>query len=191
MIVARRAQMPSPAIMVLLAAASICMALALVGPAAASASGRFFVPTGKRTGFGPFQESADSVAALRRAFGPPDSEEADEEDRSCIQRWPQLGVSVTLVSFGEVADACGSGTFFSARLTDPRWHTATGVHPGGSRADARRAAIRRCRASTCGASGYALEMHHTDCALTLSPGVIAHVRGRKVDSLIVDWRSCE
>ncbi|MBS1883280.1 MAG: hypothetical protein JSS97_10015 [Actinobacteria bacterium] len=85
--------------------------LALVGPAAASASGRFFVPTGKRSGFGPFQESADSVAALRRAFGPPASEEADDEYRSCIQRWPLLGISVTLVSFGEVADACGSGTF--------------------------------------------------------------------------------
>lgn len=183
--------MPSSAVMVLLAAASMCMVLALVGPAAASASGHFFVPTGKRSGFGPFQESTDSVAALRRAFGPPASEEADEEYRSCIQRWPLLGLRVTLVSFGEVADACGSGTFYTARLTDPRWHTATGVHPGGSRATARRAAVRRCRASSCGATGYALEMHHTDCAMALSPGVIAHVRGRRVVSLIVDWRICE
>jgi hypothetical protein len=191
MIVATRSLRPSPAIMALLAAAGICTALALVVPAAASASGRFFVPTGKRSGFGPFQESADSVAALRRAFGPPASEEVDEEYRSCIQRWPQLGISVTLVSFGEVADACGSGTFYSARLTDPRWHTATGVHPGGPRSAARRAALRRCGARSCGATGYALEMHHTDCALTRSAGVIAHVRGRMVVSLIVDWRGCE
>jgi hypothetical protein len=183
--------MRSTGTMLMLAAASICTVLALVGPAAASASGRFFVPTGRRTGFGAFQESTGSVAALRRAFGPPASEEADEEYRSCIQRWPLLGISVTLVSFGEVADACGSGTFYSARLTDPRWHTATGVHPGGSRAAARRAALRRCGVRSCGATGYALEMHHTDCAMTLSPGVIAHVRGRRVVSLIVDWRSCE
>jgi hypothetical protein len=178
-------------VVALLAAASMCAMLALAGPAAAATSGRFFVPTGKRSGFGPFQESADSVGALRRAFGPPASEEADGEYFSCVQRWPSLGLSVTLVSFGEVADACHSGTFTSARLTDPRWHTATGVHPGGSRAAARRAAVRRCARRSCGVTGYALEMHHTDCATTRSPGVIAHVQGRRVVSLIVYWRSCE
>ncbi|HKF83602.1 MAG TPA: hypothetical protein VKB23_11645 [Solirubrobacterales bacterium] len=155
-------------------------------------SGTFFVPTGRRSGFGAFRESAHPVAALRHAFGPPGSSEYTEY-RSCVQRWPEIGVVVSLVAFGSETDACGDGTFVEARLTDPRWHTATGVHPGGSRASARRAAVRRCRPRTigCAATGYALELHRTDCASTLSPGVIAHTRGHRVASLNVYWRSCE
>jgi hypothetical protein len=155
-------------------------------------SGTFFVPTGRRKGFGAFRESVHSVAALRRAFGPPASSESPEY-RTCIQRWPEIGVVATLVAFGDQVDACAEGTFVEARLTDPRWHTASGVHPGGSRASARRAAVRHCRPSTlgCGATGYALELHRTDCASTLSAGVIAHTRGSRVASLNVYWRSCE
>lgn len=181
-----------PMLVVLLAAVGICVTIGLATTPVAHASGQFFVPTGKRTGFGPFQESSDSVAALRRAFGPPASEEAGEY-RSCIQRWPELGVTVTLRAFGEALDGCTEGTFNEARLTDPRWHTASGVHPGGSRAKARRASLRRCRRTTigCGVTGYALELHRTDCALTLTAGVIAHVRGRRVVSLLVRWRACE
>jgi|GEM_PF-3206039 len=155
-------------------------------------SGTFFVPTGRRSGFGAFKESAHSAAALRRAFGPPDSSEYPDE-RTCVQRWPDIGVVATLVAFGDQLDACGEGTFIEARLTDPRWHTASGVHPGGSRSSARRAAVRRCRPGTlgCGVTGYALELHRTDCSTTLSAGVIAHTRGNRVASLNVFWRSCE
>jgi hypothetical protein len=155
-------------------------------------SGAFFVPTGRRSGFGPFRESEDSNAALRRAFGPPDQVEPVTE-YSCRQHWSEIGVAVLLVAFGEASDACAEGVFFEARLSDPRWHTASGVHPGGPRGPARRASVRRCRHGTigCAASGYALELQRTDCASTLGAGVIAHVRGRRVASLNVYWRSCE
>ena len=161
-------------------------------PSLRQGSGAFFVPTGRRTGFGAFRESAHPVAALRRAFGPPASSEYPDY-RSCVQRWPEIGVVVSLFAFGEESDACSDGTFVEARLTDPRWHTASGVRPGGPRAAARRAAVRRCRPRTigCSATGYALELHRIDCASTLSAGVIAHTRGDRVASLNVYWRSCE
>jgi hypothetical protein len=176
------------AVVAVLICASLCVAMSGV---ALATQGKFFVPTGRRTGFGAFQESPDSVAALRRAFGAPSTERFGEYD-SCVQAWPQLGLVVSLVAFGSsITDACKEGVFYEARLTDPRWHTATGVHPGGSRASARRASIRRCTRTDCGITGYALELHRTDCALPLVPGVIAHVRGSRVTSLIVRWRGCE
>lgn len=170
----------------------LCAAVGLGPTATARASGEFFVPTGKRTGFGAFREAPDSVAALRRAFGPPASEEVSQY-RTCIQRWPATGITVTLIAFGEASDPCVDGTFVEARLVDPRWHTASEVHPGGSRASAKRASLRRCRHATigCGVTGYALELHRTVCSPVLSAGVIAHVRGGRVLSLIVRWRSCE
>jgi hypothetical protein len=103
-------------------------------------------------------------------------------------------VTAELVAFGSADYPCGSeGAFVEARLTDPRWHTASGVHPGGPKRAARRASLRRCTRRTigCGVYGYALELHRTDCASTLAAGVIAHVRGHRVASLIVRWRSCE
>jgi hypothetical protein len=171
----------------LLICATVC---AVAAGSAHAAEGRFFVPTGERTGFGAFQESPDSAGALRRAFGPPTTEKPGDFG-SCVQAWPRLGVVVTLAAFGSVTDACTEGSFYEARLTDPRWHTATGVHPGGSRASARRAALRRCSPLDCGITGYALELHRTDCSSTPSAGVIAHVRGSRIASLIVRWRLCE
>jgi hypothetical protein len=166
-------------------------------PAASAApqgpGGDFFVPTGKRTGFGPFEESRDSAAALRHAFGPPASERVDSYGYTCTVSWPDLGIAADLVSYGSAGYPCDEGVFVSARLTDPRWHTATGVHPGGPRGAARRAAVRRCTHHTigCGITGYALELHRTDCASSLVAGVIAHTRGARVVSLTVRWRACE
>jgi hypothetical protein len=159
---------------------------------AGASNGKFFVPTGKRTGFGAFQEGPHSVAALKRAFGPPSTEKVDKYS-SCVMAWPEIGVVVGLAAFGDVYDACREGVFYEARLTDPRWHTASGVHPGGRKGAARRASLRRCTRRTlgCGITGYALELHRTDCARSRSAGVIAHVRGDEVVSLIVRWRSCE
>jgi hypothetical protein len=169
-----------------------CLVQGPIAPAHAQGSGTFFVPTGERSGFGPFRESVNSVAALRSAFGPPVHEQAGPY-RTCTQSWPEIGVVVKLAAFGDVFDGCADGVFYEARLTDPRWHTASGVRPGGSRASARRASLRRCRRSTpgCGITGYALELHRTDCAAMLSAGVIAHVRGARVVSLLVRWRICE
>jgi hypothetical protein len=154
--------------------------------------GAFFVPTGKRTGFGAFEEGPHAAARLRHAFGPPTLEKAGAFS-NCRMTWERLGVAVELEAFGGAREPCGEGDFVFARLTDPRWHTASGVRPGGNRAAAQRASLLRCHAGTfaCGATGYALELHHSDCASGLLAGVIAHPRGRKIAALNVYWRRCE
>jgi hypothetical protein len=115
-----------------------------------------------------------------------------EDGFVCVFGWPSIGVTARLVAFGSAAYPCGSeGTFVEARLTDPRWHTASGVHPGGPKRTARKASLRRCTQRTCGVYGYALELHRTVCSSILSAGVIAHVRGNRVVSLIVRSRGCE
>ncbi|MGV1049950.1 MAG: hypothetical protein ACOYD4_15665 [Solirubrobacterales bacterium] len=175
--------------------AILCSGLLLspVEPAGADrAGGSFFVPTGKRTGFGAFQEGPHAAARLRHAFGPPTSERAGAYS-DCLMKWGPIGVNVELTAFGTAKDACAEGTFVFARLTDPRWHTASGVRPGGSRASAQRASLLRCHAGTfaCAATGYALELHRSDCSSALSAGVIAHPRGGRIAALNVYWRSCE
>lgn len=174
----------------------ICSGLLLtssVEPADAKrATGAFFVPTGKRTGFGAFQEGPNAAARLRHAFGPPTSEHAGAYS-NCSMTWSRLGVAVELEAPGTAEDACSEGRFISARLTDRRWHTASGVHPGGSRAAAQRVSLLSCHAGmfACAATGYALELHRSDCLGAQSAGVIAHPRGRRIEALNVYWRICE
>jgi hypothetical protein len=155
-------------------------------------AGAFFVPTGQRTGFGAFEEGPHAAARLRHAFGPPTTEHAGAYS-NCFMTWERIGVAVELVAFGSAKDACGEGTFIAARLTDRRWHTATSVHPGGSSTSAQRASLLRCHAGTnaCAATGYALELHRTDCAPGRLAGVIAHPRGGRIEALNVYWRICE
>jgi len=162
-------------------------------PASADSRGKFFVPTGKRTGFGAFREGPDSPARLRQPFGSPHREQIDNHGFTCTFGWPELGIAAELVAFGSASEPCSEGTFVEARLTDPRWHTASGVNPGDLRRVARKAALRKCNRRTigCGITGYALELHHTVCSTDLSAGVIAHTRGHRVVSLIVRWRGCE
>jgi hypothetical protein len=191
---ARWARPRRGAILALLSALALGALLPAPGAAAQDHSqGDFFVPVGKRTGFGPFEESRNSAAALRHAFGAPSSERLGPYGFSCIVSWPDLSIVVELVAFGDAGYPCDEGVFVSARLTDPRWHTASGVRPGGGKGVARRAAVRRCSHDTigCGITGYALELHRTDCAASLTAGVIAHTRGARVESLIVRWRGCE
>lgn len=176
--------------LVLLSGLALCTSL----PAPAqAASGEFFVPTGKRTGFGAFEESRNSPAALRNAFGRPANERVDSYGFTCVMNWPEIGVVAELVAFGSASAPCAEGVFVEARLTDPRWHTASGVRPGGPKSAARRASLRRCtpRVIGCGLTGYALELHPIACASTLAAGVLAQVRGDRVMALIVRWRSCE
>jgi hypothetical protein len=183
------------AALALVSALLLCVSPPTVTVAAAQQGpgGDFFVPTGQRGGFGQFHDGRSSAAALRYAFGAPTSERVDSSGYTCTFSWPEIGVVAELVSFGSAGYPCDEGVFVSARLTDPRWHTATGVHPGGPRGAARRAALRRCAHDTigCGITGYALELHRTDCASGLTAGVIAHTRGARVVFLTVRWRACE
>lgn len=165
---------------------ALCLGLLLVTAGSVSADpgrGAFLVPTGERTGFGAFEEGPHAAAGLRHAFGPPTEEKAGAYS-NCRMTWERLGIAVELEAFGSARDACGAGVFVSARLTDPRWHTASGVHPGGSRASAQRASLLRCRANTyaCAATGYALELHR-DCSSHLFAGLIAHPRGNRIAAL--------
>jgi hypothetical protein len=176
---------------------SALLAISIALPAAGIAKerqGDFFVPTGARGGFGPFEEGPHAAAALRRAFGPPTSEHSNSYQHLCELNWSSLGIHATLVAYGSAVEPCGEGTFVEARLADPRWHTASGVHPGGPKGAARRASLRNCTRHKVGCglvTGYVLELHQTDCASILSPGVIAHTRGARVVSLVVFTRGCE
>lgn len=174
------------------------VALAWSGLSSASLAGAardegFFVPIGKRTGFGHFIDGPDDATRLREAFGPPTNKRVESHGHTCVFGWPDIGVRAELVAYGSAERPCREGTFVEAILTDPRWHTASGVRPGSPEKVARRASLWRCTRRTigCGINGYALELHRTVCATTRSAGVIAHVRGHQVISLIVRWRSCE
>jgi hypothetical protein len=146
--------------------------------------------------FGHFAEAKYSARALRQALGAPSRIDPTYYDgySNCTLSWRELGVMVNLTDYGQPMDVCEEGYFTGARLTDPRWHTASGVHPGGKRSTARHASLRRCRRrgpAPCSVSGYALELHRTDCASIRVPGVIAHVRGARVVSLVILTRGCE
>lgn len=161
-------------------------------PANAKPGGAFRVPTGERTGFGAFQEGPHAAARLRHALGPPTEEKAGAYS-NCRMTWERIGVAVELEAPDDAKNACAAGTFVFARLTDPRWHTPSGVHPGSSRASAEQASLLRCHASTyaCAATGYALELHR-DCSGHLFAGVLAHPRGNKIAALNVFGRpSCK
>jgi hypothetical protein len=150
------------------------------------------VPTGKTAGFGNFTEGPHAAARLRHALGPPTEEKAGAFG-NCRMAWERLGVAVELEAPGKAKDPCASGEFVFARLTDPRWHTANGIHPGSGRAAAERGSLLRCHAGTpaCGATGYALELHR-DCSGHLFTGVLAHPRGNRIAALNVYGRpSCE
>jgi hypothetical protein len=186
--VARRAGIAA----VLAALAALGVVFSAAGSSVQAARGDFFVPTGRTvTGFGPFSEYPSSdVPALRRAFGAPDGADR-RRGGECILRWRSRGITVSASTYGQPIRPCRRGYFIRARLTNRRWHTSKGVHPGSTRAAARRAALRKCTPSKCREHGYVLGVHRSDCAQGLFPGVIAEVRGKRVASLIVYTHGCE
>lgn len=160
--------------------------------ASAKRAGAFLVPTGNQAGFGAFREGPHAAARLRRALGPPTEMKASAFG-GCRMTWKRIGVAAELDAPGNAKDPCRAGTFAFARLTNPRWHTTSGVHPGGSRAEAEAASLLRCHADTpaCGATGYALELYR-DCSGHLFTGVLAHPRGNRIAALnVYGRRSCK
>ncbi len=181
-------------------AVAMIAAASLFSTGAAAAVKNTLVPVshGAHTGFGSFHPSSYAGGdddALRRAFGRPDKVGTSRRAPGlCKMSWRGPGIHVKLAGFGTASSRpCKDGTFTEAKLTDHRWHTASGVRPGGPKRVAKRAAKRRCRKHTCGYPGYALELHHTDCGIGKVAGVIAVVpkHAKKVKALIVRWRSCE
>jgi hypothetical protein len=168
--------------------AAICVGLLL--PASGAAGGQrggdaFLVPTGGQAGFGAFREGPHAAARLRRALGTPTLEK-DGAFSDCRMTWDRLGVAVELQAPPKAGDPCAAGSFVFARLTDPRWQTPSGIHPGSTRAAAAAASVLRCHAGTpsCGATGYALGLYR-DCSGHLFTTVLAHPRGNRIAALNV------
>jgi hypothetical protein len=172
-------------------AAALCFAL--MAPASGAPridrSGFFLVPTvSQRAEFGAFRQGPHAAARLRRALGTPTEEKAGAFG-NCRMTWERIGVAVELNAPERARHVCAAASFGFARLTDPRWHTASGVHPGSTRAAAERVSVLRCHASSvsCDATGYALGLYR-DCSGHLFTSVIAHPRGNKIIALNVDGR---
>jgi hypothetical protein len=176
------------AVLECLASAAFC------APTASAARPPFLVPvSASATGFGPFveQPGRNGVRPLVRAFGDPTSTRLDASGTSCTLRWTRLGVRALVTNFGQGFSSCLRGIFSEARLTDRRWHTSAGVHPGSSASAARAISKRRCTRQTCGVTGYALGLHPSDCAGGLVPSVIAEVLRGTVTALRVRSHGCE
>src|SRR3954469_5351510 len=115
-----------------LAVLTVLFAMVLVVPASAR-DGRLVPVKASQTGFGTFEENFSVAAppALRAAFGEPETV-STPSDFTCRFGWPSLGIyNVELVVFGDGTDPCANGSFIGAVLTDPSWHTPSGVRPGG------------------------------------------------------------
>ncbi|MEA2270034.1 MAG: hypothetical protein QOC64_2644 [Solirubrobacteraceae bacterium] len=178
----------------LLATLSCLLVGAVCVTAASAARDQFLVPVSAgATGFGPFVErpGENGVRPLVRAFANPSSTVLQRGGASCVLRWTPLGIRAHVTNFGQPFSPCLRGIFTQARLTDRRWHTTAGIRPGSSERDARRVSKRRCTRDRCGITGYALGLHHSDCAGGLVPSVIAEVRDAKVAALRVNSRGCE
>lgn len=145
----------------------------------------------RRAKFGAFEEGGEyDGSRLETLFGPPATQK--RRGYTCTKRWPSLGMRVELVRYDD-AEPCDSGGFLMATLTSSRWHTSSGVYPGGPASRARKAARRRrCTKQSCNRRrGYVLALHRSECAPGRYPGVIAETRGRKVRRIVVLTYSCE
>jgi len=153
----------------------------------------YLVSTGsKAAGFGAFVESGEYDGSRLDLFFGPSSSKRPGRYSMCTKRWPKLGMTVKLVLYGVDGDPCEQGGFFSATLDDGRWHTSSGVRPGGSVSRAARASVRRCTRATCNnKTGYVLALHRIDCAPGLFPGVIAETARGRVKRLVIQTYSCE
>jgi hypothetical protein len=172
---------------------ALLLTLGLASPASAR-DARLVPVKANQTGFGAFEESfsVPSPAGLRAAFGEPETV-ATPNAFTCKLGWPSLGIyNLELATFGGVTNACANGSFLVAVLTDPSWHTASGVHPGAPAKAARKRAVAKCTARvSCFGGGWVLGTHHSECAAGKAPSVVARVTRRSVRSLVVYSHGCE
>jgi len=83
--------------------------------------------------FGAFVESGEYDGdGLERYFGPP-SRRKRKGRYFCVKHWHSIGLTVTVGSIEPGDDPCYSGRFIGAILKGSRWHTPSGVRPGGPR----------------------------------------------------------
>lgn len=175
----------------------VVLSVVLAGVLASTAAARDarLVPVkANQTGFGAFEENfaTSAPAVLRGAFGEPETV-SRPASASCRFSWPSLGIyNVELAAFGDITDACADGSFLVATLTDPSWHTPSGIHPGGPAKAAKKRAVAKCTArASCVGRGWVLGTHHSDCAAAKVPSVVARIGGGRVSSLTVFTHGCE
>lgn len=170
------------------------IAFVVWAPSAFARDARTVPVKANETGFGLFEESFSTAAppSLRAAFGEPETI-SRPLDFTCRFGWPSLGIfNVELAAFGTASDACTEGVFLSAVLTDPSWHTPSGVHPGGPAKAAKKAAVAKCsKRNSCRGGGWLLGTHYSECAAQKAANVIARVSKKKVRSLKVFTHGCE
>jgi len=187
--------MKSAARMVLFGTLLAFFALVLAATSGAQVRDARTVPVkAKQTGFGVFQESFanPAPAALRTAFGEPESI-TSPSGFTCRFSWASLGIyNLELAAFGDATDACTQGVFIAAALTDPSWHTPSGLHPGGPAESAKKQAVSACKPKfNCRGGGYILGTHKSVCSAAKVPNVVARTGNGVIRSLIVYTHSCE
>lgn len=175
-------------------------AIALLGTAyAAPAQASFLVPTDPSvSGFGDFREGIrpKEPSALHRLFGPPARvrKQPGEYFSTCVLSWSDVGVHAFFSNYpyGPSVNPCTNGYFHSARLTDDRWHTPSGIGPGDSEVAARQQARGRCSQPSCGARrSVILGFHRSACGPELFTGVVANFKRGEVVSLVVHSHICD
>ena len=164
----------------------------MLAPAAHAANDRFLVRTGNGpTRFGHFTESftakRPAPVKLRNQYGAPTSSRKLFDGAVCKQTWAPFKMTVRFGVFGtDTSDPCKRGAFLDANLDAHRWHTASGVRPGGRAGTARQAAVKPCRPTKC-----VLATHISDCAGGPVPSVVAKLQGNRVTRLKVFSLGCE
>jgi hypothetical protein len=132
---------------------------------------------------------------MNAAFGLPNSSTQTDNAFVCTKKWNSLGMSVEFWIFAaNAASPCDAGLFGRAHLTASRWHTSNGISPGVKASKAKAKSVATCGDAPrhrCGAKGYILSVHNSDCAGGNVPSVVARVRDGKVSSLIVNTTGCE
>lgn len=171
---------------------STLIAALAVGGVAGAGSADYTVGLGhKRATLGDWaQDGVRDPIDLQDVFGRADGRRRDEF--SCRLRWRRIGLRADFTTFGaEDANPCRVGTFIQARLTQRRWVTPNGIRKGVREGRVRKVAKRHCTRNRCGIRGYVLELHRSPCAGRRVPGVVAVVRGGRVEKLVTYWRGCE
>ncbi len=125
--------------------------------------------------------STRSVDSAADAFGVPSSRQRD--GYYCRLTWERLGIQV-IVSSGAGRNPCLQGQFAGAVATGERWRTSEGLRVGDALAELR---VRHPKARQRPDGWWWLTVTRRRVAgrLRPQPTLMAHVRGGRVDSIVV------
>jgi hypothetical protein len=160
----------------------VCV-LALAAAAPAAATGPSFLIRGDTSFAG--LSFLSTLPGAKRVLGTPTSATARMD--VCTATWPRYGIVIKFFSFEQ--QACTKGTAVIVTMTDPRWHTAGGLHVG----DAAREVKRRHPRATLHPDGWWLVTRKA-CELgNFAPyaSLLAKVRSGHVTALVLTGAVCD